>query len=74
MGDVMDIEAERIKKLEAVLRRLLDIGFRVNSELDGDASCFYCNAYLEGGEEHEDDCPYFEAKHLLGGTSEVQNG
>ena len=68
---MMNMETERIKELETVLRRLLGIGFRVHSEIDGDASCFYCNAYLEGGEEHEDDCPYFEAKHLLGDKSKI---
>jgi hypothetical protein len=59
-------DKDRIKKLEDVLRKIVQVDFAVPSEMDGDRSCFYCNAYLEGGEPHADDCPYTEAKRLLG--------
>ena len=57
-----DLENELFK----LLRRIADIGFHVPSEIDGDRSCWYCNAYLEGDEPHQTDCPYIELKKLLG--------
>lgn len=61
----MKKQTERIEKLEAVLRRLLNVDFRVPPEMDGAASCFYCDADLECGADHADDCPHIEAKRLL---------
>lgn len=61
----MTDDERRIQELESAIRRLLDVDFSVPSELDGDASCFYCSAYLQGGEDHEDDCPYMQAKKLI---------
>lgn len=58
-------DERRIQELEYVIRRLLDVDFSIPSELDGDRACFYCQAYLEGGEDHEDDCPYMQAKRLV---------
>ena len=63
--------SEEIKKLIGIIERLIDISFSVPSEIDGDASCFYCAAYLQGGESHEEDCPYIEAKRILDNNQEI---
>ena len=63
-------EADRLTDLEnelfKLLRRIADIDFHVPSEIDGDRSCWYCYAYLEGDDPHDTDCPYIELKKLLG--------
>lgn len=61
----MTDDERRIQELESAIRRLLDAGFIFASEVDGSEMCFYCNAYISGDEEHEDDCPYVQAKKLI---------
>jgi len=63
-----DKKGLRIKELEAIIKQLIAIDFRVPSEMDGDAGCFYCGAYLEGGEDHDNECPYIKAKEALNKT------
>ena len=52
-------------QLEVLLTEMVGIDCGVPSEIDGDISCFYCNAYLQGGESHDDKCLYMAAKRLL---------
>lgn len=50
--------------LRDLLKRMVSAGCEEASEIDGDISCRYCYAYLSGGEAHEDDCPFIEAKEI----------
>lgn len=59
-------QEQRIADLETVISGLLAAGCEVASETDGDISCFFCGAYFQGGDDHDDDCPYVKAKRLLG--------
>lgn len=63
-------EATRLTDLEKGLFKLLykvvNLGYQQPSEIDGSISCWYCNAYLEGDDPHDINCPYIELKKLLG--------
>ena len=54
------------KELRTVLEKMVGIDPGVPSEIDGDSSCFYCASSMAVGENHKADCPYLEAKRLLG--------
>lgn len=62
---VLSASAKRIEQFRYIIGRVIGVDFRVPGEVDGDRSCFYCMAYLEGGDSHESDCPYIEAKKLF---------
>ena len=67
---IAESEAKRLNDLEngllKLLRTIANLDCRIASEIDGSISCWYCNAYLENGNTHDNDCLYLELKKLLG--------
>lgn len=56
---------DRIKKLEDILRKMVQLNLGARREPADDGFCFYCDARLDRG-LHIGDCPYQEASRLLG--------
>lgn len=53
-----------IGELLQLIEDLVDSGYKMPSEIDGDIHCFHCGSYIPY-EIHESDCPYIKARAIL---------
>ncbi len=66
------LQRVKVKKLKSEIEDLRNLIERLVgddcsiSDGVGDIQCYFCNCYLNLSENHELDCPYIEAKNLLG--------
>ena len=48
-----------------IIKKLAAMQPGAPSEVDGDSSCFFCSAYLQGNVPHEPDCIWMQANRVV---------